>query len=325
VIDACFSGDYEISVKNGNIQLVNIVGFEDYLSCVTVSEMSAEAPKEYIKAQAIVARSWAACLLYDKHPDSDFDVCNDDDCQRYQGVTYSTSDSILACIECTGVYLLDANQNVVPGYYSKCCGGVSEQPEDCFGFSSMGLKSVVDGDLCLTPDNFERWMSLSEEESRQLNCGSNGINTNKYLGKVDETRDYFRWKHSESKSSLAQYLNDKADIENASLVNELVPLTRGRSGRIHQLKIIYSTKNGTTRNLVVQNQYEIRRLLHSSFLYSSAFSVEKIDDSFIFTGSGWGHGVGLCQIGACNLALQGKSAEDILKIYFPDATPEKCY
>ncbi len=324
-IDADFPGNFEISSKPDGIQIVNSLHFEEYLACVVVSEMSADAPKEFVKAQTIAARSWAVCFLHAKHPGREFELCNDDDCQRYHGLTYAKPETIEYALASRGQYLFDSTDHVMPGYYSKCCGGVSERAEDSFGMPINDLVSVIDGQTAASPTDITQWLSLAPLESQRFNCGVNQSNLGTFLGGVDDPGEYFRWEHRETKADLAHYLNTKSDIKEAKKVTSVVPLQRGVSGRLHQVCIHYLTQDNDTKTHICQNQYQIRNLLHSSFLYSSAVSIHDQGSSILFKGAGWGHGVGLCQMGACNLAMQGKKNEQILKHYFPKASLKQCY
>jgi len=287
-IKADYTGEFMVSAKSQGIQIVNTLPFEDYLACVVASEMSADAPAEFIKAQTTVARSWAVCFLYGKHPGCDYELCK-----------------------------------VIPGYYSKSCGGITETASECFGLDIEELVSVNDGEHTFSPDNMHQWVSTNS--SLKINCAGKHIDSEALLGTVDEPEAYFRWEHIEKKTDLAIYLNQRTSIKHASLVIGFIPRRAGASGRIHELSIVYLDKDGKEQSYLCQSQYEIRSLLHASFLYSSAFIAIDEGDSFLFKGAGWGHGVGLCQIGACDLALQGLSYTDILRIYFPKADVLECY
>jgi len=322
-IKADYTGEFMVSAKSQGIQIVNTLPFEDYLACVVASEMSADAPAEFIKAQTTVARSWAVCFLYGKHPGCDYELCNDDDCQRYQGVTYTSPASLQAATETAGDFLVNTANQVIPGYYSKSCGGITETASECFGLDIEELVSVNDGEHTFSPDNMHQWVSTNS--SLKINCAGKHIDSEALLGTVDEPEAYFRWEHIEKKTDLAIYLNQRTSIKHASLVIGFIPRRAGASGRIHELSIVYLDKDGKEQSYLCQSQYEIRSLLHASFLYSSAFIAIDEGDSFLFKGAGWGHGVGLCQIGACDLALQGLSYTDILRIYFPKADVLECY
>ena len=324
-ITAKFPGDFVFTAKPNGLQVINTVKFEEYLACVVVSEMSSEAPEAFVKAQIVAARSWASCFLHNKHPDMDYDLCNDDDCQRYQGVTYASAESLKIAQDTNGVFLLDRSGTVLPAYYSKSCGGMSESAQECFGLAIADLESVKDGQASVSPDDLEAWLKPKSEALSHLNCGAADEDMARYLGPVDEPQDYFRWEHRESKQQLAHYLNRKTDINDAMRVSRINIQSRGPSGRVHKLDIGYTTTSGDEKIFNCDSQYMIRHLLHASFLYSSAFLVEDQGDDLLFRGAGWGHGVGLCQIGACFQATQGVSFEKILALYFPSAEIKRCY
>lgn len=324
-IKADFPGNFEFSAREGFLQVVNILPFENYLACVVVSEMSSGAPVEFVKAQSITARSWALCFLNEKHPHEDFELCNDDDCQRYHGVTFADELSLKATLETAGEYLVTEAGLVLAAYYSKSCGGVSENPEDCFGFKVPGLRAVKDGESEFDPKDIDSWVALKEENAPALYCAGPKERLEELLGGVDDIGDYFRWIYKVTGLEIASFLRGKANIPNAQKVTELIPLKRGASGRIHELEILYETETGSFEKYLSKSQYEIRSLLHESFLFSSAFTISHSGDEFTLKGAGWGHGVGLCQIGGTFQALQGRAYRDILGLYFPDAKVKKCY
>jgi stage II sporulation protein D len=259
----------------------------------------------------------ATCFLKEKHPGESYELCNDDDCQRYHGLTFADTESLNTALETRGEYLIDSSDEVVPAYYSKCCGGISESAQDCFGFESPCLQSVTDGEQPTSALPLEKWVHPSQEQQNSLYCGGDRELLHKNLGGVDDAGEYFRWQHQEKKVDLAHYLNTKSEIQDAEEVLALTPTRRGSSGRIHELEIIYRTTNGERKAYRCTSQYEVRKLLHPSFLYSSAITLQEEGDSFIFHGAGWGHGVGLCQIGATFQAIKGRSYQEILKLYFP--------
>ncbi|MCI5064263.1 SpoIID/LytB domain-containing protein [bacterium] len=323
-ITATFPGAFEFSLRHNTIEVVNILPYEHYIACVVVSEMSAGTPIEFVKTQTIAARSWACCFLNEKHPDSPYELCNDDDCQRYHGVTFADPTSLQASLETAGEYLVDEKLHVVPAYYSKSCGGITENAEDTFGFSLHGISSVVDGvpgcTVTLPLTDINEWVRRDHGSEKELYCGGPKEKLEEILGGVDDAGEYFRWVHEESAASLATYLNEKTDHTEAEKVTALIPLRRGNSGRIHELEIHYQTTAGEQKQYQARSQYEIRSLLHPSFLYSTAIEIQQDGENFTFLGAGWGHGVGLCQIGATFRALAGQGYEEILRAYFPEAS-----
>ena len=324
-VSAHFPGKFELTVKDGVIQLVNELPFEDYLACVVVSEMSSGTPKEFVKAQTIAARSWAKCFLNEKHPGEVFELCNDDDCQRYHGVTFADELSLASSKETAGEYLIDSEGRVVAAYYSKSCGGMTDSPLETFGFEVPGVGPVLDGESSVTPDDLEAWLSLTEETATGLYCAGPKEEIERILGGVDDAGEYFRWTHRETKEDLAKYLDEKSSVNDATKVIAFFPGRRGPSGRLHELTFVYETSEGEKKEYVSKTQYEIRSLLHPSFLYSSAIMISEESDAFVFKGAGWGHGVGLCQIGGTFQAIKGRSYQEILKLYFPETSLEKCY
>lgn len=303
-------GALEAHAINGKLVLVNTTTFEDYISCVISSEMSAACPGEFIKAQAVAARTWATVFLGDKHIGQPFTICNDDDCQRYQGTTHLTQEAIDAVRACRGEFLLDQGGYCVPAYYSKCCGGVSESSQAAFGFPHSNLQSVR--------DKFCDSAVVSKEDYK------------KYLGSVDTIQDYFRWEYTLTHDTLLANIQQKLDIKDAARVTSIIPGTKGASGRYLSCIIEYIDTSNSPQRINLPNQYAIRDIFHESFLFSSAFEykVHATDDAITniaLLGRGWGHGVGLCQIGALGMALKGKKHKEIGEHFFTGSTIKKCY
>jgi SpoIID/LytB domain protein len=324
-IEADFPGAFELTAVEGNVEIVNVLPFEQYLACVVVSEMSSGTPIEFVKAQTIAARSWAKCFINEKHPGATYQLCNDDDCQRYHGVTFASEESLRASLDTAGQYLVSRQGSIIPAYYSKCCGGITEELEDCLGFAAHGIASVTDGVTVTHIGAIEDWISRDFKGEHELFCGGSADVLLANLGGVDDVGEYFRWTHEESKTSIASYLNERTTVTDALAVIALIPLRRGKSGRIHEMEFTYETTSGDVRTYVSPTQYEIRSLLHASFLYSSAISIQEKSDSFVFQGAGWGHGVGLCQIGGMFQAIAGRTYQDILTLYFPESTLKTLY
>ncbi|NND65902.1 MAG: SpoIID/LytB domain-containing protein [Gammaproteobacteria bacterium] len=326
-ITAIYPGAMEFSVVDNSLVCVNSLSFEDYVVCVAVAEMSPTAPVEFIKAQTIVARSWSRCFLGDKHSNENFDLCNDDECQRYQGVTFASESAISAADETCGEYLI-FDHEIVAAYYSKCCGGISADPKGTFGFSVLGVKSVLDGTPAIDAGDIETWVSIKESDAKQIHCSGLQLadaTVTGLIGEVDKQGDYFRWLCEVPKNTVANNLKIKSGISDVAKVISIRPGYRGPSGRLHEVEVIYLSKNNKEKSHHVKNQYDIRSLLHENFLYSSAITIEDKDDYFEFHGAGWGHGVGLCQLGAVFQALKGVSYQKILECYFPDARLVKAY
>lgn len=345
-----FQGDILLAAnKNFTFTLINIVRLEDYLASVISSEMSAEASVEFLKAQAITARSWLMAMLEKKkaakHPrktkneneiitwqdvndHEGFDVCADDHCQRYQGITKIISDNVKTAIEETrGVFIVSADRICDARYY-KCCGGQTEIFSTAWEDISLPyLQSVTCNNMPRKPIN-------SEQEAREWLTAKppSFCNTRdeKLLKKIlpsfdQQTSDFFRWQVIYKHTELEEIIKNKSGIDFGRLRN-IEPLARGPSGRIYKLKI-----EGSKKVIIVGKELEIRRWLSPTHLLSSAFVVSINKDSggaiseIILDGGGWGHGVGLCQIGAAVMAEKGLNAAEILSRYFPGANIQKLY
>ncbi len=331
-----FPGDFEISASAEGLQVVNQVDFEDYCTCVITSEMSPGCPASFAFAQATAARSWSYVFLRNKHPNSGFDVCNDDDCQRYQGTTFLSAASVDAVRLSRGMYLRNPEGNACAAYYSKSCGGYVEEPLSAFGFSVPGLTTQADREEPIEVDltnetAAQKWILTP---ARHCCCSPDSISEKilpRYLGAVDKPDAYFRWTYQIARDQLSALVRERLELPELSQVLRLKHGKRGRSGRLMSIAVDYLTSAGDQRSVEIQGQYSIRRALHSSFLYSSAFIHEWItsttgaQDQLKLTGAGWGHGVGLCQIGALALALKGMSGEAILKHYFPSCEVVRAY
>jgi SpoIID/LytB domain protein len=350
-----FEGDIRIrSNADGTLLVINTIDIELYLKSVISSEMSAEAPVELLKAHAIISRSWLGTMLkrrekfknirihdqhsfetsdeiirwYDREDHAFFDVCADDHCQRYQGITKIIANSVQEAIEATrGIFLVAGNE-VCDARYSKACGGRTELFENCWEAMPIPyLQSVSDSSVNFPPilseADAERWISSSPD----VYCNSTDA---KMLQQVlpsfdQETSDFFRWKVEYTREQLEEILHTKSEIDFGTLM-DIIPLKRGPSGRIVTLKIV-----GSKRTMTVGKELEIRRWLSKSYLYSSAFIVNIERDAiglpknFTFLGAGWGHGVGFCQIGAAVMASKGFTAEEIVNHYFKGAELKKLY
>jgi len=350
-----FEGNLKIQLNaDGTLSVINKINIELYLKSVISSEMSAEAPIELLKAHAITSRSWLAAMLerqqkfrivgvhvqqsletvdeiirwYDREDHVFFDVCADDHCQRYQGITKIISDSVKEAIEATRGIFLVADNEVCDARFSKVCGGRTELFENCWEETPTPyLQSVPDSSIdyptILNEPEAERWLTSSPD----VYCNTtDGRMLQHVLPLFDrETTDFFRWKVEYLREQLEEILHAKSEID-FGMVMDIVPMKRGPSGRIVKLKII-----GSKRTVIVGKELEIRRWLSKSHLYSSAFIVKIERDGkgvpvkFVFHGAGWGHGVGLCQIGAAVMASKGFTAGEIVKHYFIGAELKKIY
>ena len=332
-IDVKVAGSLYIKNSNGNIFVINKIMLEQYLASVATSEMGSACPPALLEAQTIVARSWIIAASEQKHSKLGIDACNDDCCQRYQGVTNITTKSKQASKKTFGHFLIFDNQ-ICDTRYSKSCGGISENNENVWDESPKPyLRSVFDAPSEVIPDlsnnqELETWIT----DPPDCYCGKKYINEEelkKYIGKVDKKGTYFRWKIHYTQKELTRIVNQKCNTS-FDLIRSLKPLKRGTSGRITNL-VISGVENKKCQSLQLGSEYKIRDALHPEFLYSSAFIIIlDLDDSQIIKsitlkGAGWGHGVGLCQIGALGMALEHKTSSEILTHYFPSTKIKKMY
>lgn len=283
-----FAGRLSFIVEGDKIRAVNRIGVEDYLLSVISSEMRSDAPLEFMKAHAIIARSW---LLNNLRSHDGFDVCADDHCQRYQGLDGAQTASVRDAVDQTWGQVLSFDGEICDTRYYKCCGGRTELFSTCWdGPDKPYLKSVED--------------PFCAKAKPALLA--------KVLNDYDlSTEDYFSWEVRYSRSELSELVARKTGKDFGS-ITALEAVEKGPSGRIKYLRI-----TGTKHSEVVGKELEIRRVLSESHLKSSAFTVEWKGDECIIHGRGWGHGVGLCQIGAAEMAQEGKSCSEILLHYYP--------
>ena len=349
-----FSGALKLIVETGKITAVNILPVEDYLCSVISSEMSATASLELLKAHAVISRSWLLAQIdcsmrravtagemsesddeivrwYDRDDHQNFDVCADDHCQRYQGITRATTVRVTDAVEATRGEVLTDGEQLCDARFSKCCGGVFEQFENCWQPTNHSyLTARADcGDADRFPDltdegNAQRWIysrpkSYCEDVSADVMC--------QVLNSYDrETPDFYRWTVEYTQSELAEIIKTRSGIDFGEIV-DLQPLARGTSGRIFRLRIV-----GARRTMIVGKELEIRRWLSRSHLCSSAFVAEMCDKDaagipqrIVIKGAGWGHGVGLCQIGAAVMGERGYDYKEILMHYFKGAQLKRLY
>ena len=353
-----FKGALKLIVENGKITPVNILGVEDYLLSVISSEMSATASLELLKAHAVISRSWLLAQIdknkrivdageqysavektsddemikwYDREDHINFDVCADDHCQRYQGITRASTPQVAKAIEATRGQVLMDGENLCDARFSKCCGGVYEEFENCWEPKHYDyLVARLDGaDEMNFPD------LTVEENAREwiLNAPEAYCNTNdkqilsQVLNNYDqETTDFYRWKVEYTQEEISKLIKERSGVDYGTIL-DLEPVSRGTSGRLYRMKIV-----GDKKTQIIGKELEIRRTLSPSHLYSSAFVVEKQDidangvpQKFVLHGAGWGHGVGLCQIGAAVMGEKGFSYKEILLHYFINASIDKLY
>ena len=337
-----FRGTLKLLANNGKIWAINELPVEDYLESVISSEMSATSSLPLLMAHAVISRSWLMSQLenkakpntqerhgnafirwYDHTDHTLFNVCADDHCQRYQGITMETSPNVAEAIRRTRGEILTYGSEICDARFSKCCGGAMEEFQYCWADTPKPyLKAIGDTESGQIPDltieeNARQWI-LSEPESF-CNTKDKRILSQVLNDYDQETTDFYRWHVSYQQAQLSELVNRKLGVD-LGTITDLVPLKRGESGRIYELKIV-----GSKQTIVVGKELEIRRALSESHLYSSAFVVDKHDGVFDIQGAGWGHGVGLCQIGAAVMGDQGYSYDTILKHYYPGAQIEKAW
>jgi len=269
---------------------------------------------------------------YERDSHTHFDVCADDHCQRYQGVTRTSTAAVEKAIEATRGEVLMYDGQICDARFSKSCGGASETFENCWAPEHHPyLSKVIDNptapegfELDLTVEaNAEKWIRQSPEAF--CNTSDKEILSQVLNNYDQETTDFYRWKVEYTQTELAEIINRRSGIDFGEIV-DLIPVKRGESGRIIELKIV-----GTKQTVVVGKELEIRKWLSNSHLYSSAFVVDKsgiingIAQHFILTGAGWGHGVGLCQIGAAVMGEKGYKYDEILLHYFRGAELKRIY
>jgi SpoIID/LytB domain protein len=347
--DQTFEGDLILELrKDGTIAVINQIPLEGYLKSVISSEMSSHAPTEFLKTHAILSRSWLLAALdrrekknekatsanktdekhgevirwYDREDHDLFDVCADDHCQRYQGTTKIISKQAEEAVQETRGMVITYQDKICDARYSKACGGITEDFDTAWGNKRVPyLRGIPDAAVFHRPITTEEEASawiLSNPEA--YCCTKDERLLEKILPDFDrETKGFFRWVVEYSRTEFEEILREKSGFDFGTL-QEIVPLHRGPSGRISRLRIV-----GSKRSVVVGKELEIRRWLSRSHLYSSAFIVKRQADRFVFHGAGWGHGVGLCQIGAAVMATKGFSAEETLKHYFTGVELKKIY
>ena len=336
--DLVFAGTLKFIVENGKVRAINVIGVEDYLLSVISSEMKSTSDLEFLKAHAVISRSWVMAQIESRKagrcapagpsfnnvpelvtyldsssgpkekPDGQvreyvrwfdhddhklFDVCADDHCQRYQGLTMAVGENVRKAVDLTWGEVLTYGGKICDARFSKCCGGKTELFSTCWEDIDYPYLAEVDDPWCNTSDNSVLSKVLNDYDL--------------------ETRDFYRWTVEYGVDELSGILRERSGMDFGTIL-DLVPLERGVSGRIKKLRIV-----GTKLTMDIGKELIIRRFLSRSHLKSSAFDIEFKDHRVIFRGSGWGHGVGLCQIGAANMAAHGASYREILGHYYPGA------
>lgn len=355
--DQQFAGSLRLINEHGKVTAVNIIGVEDYLLSVISSEMSATASLELLKAHAVISRSWllaqieknknivdsgekyCACTetegelvrWFDREDHVNFDVCADDHCQRYQGITRQTTERVAEAIKATWGEVLYSDGKLCDARFSKSCGGVYEEFENCWEpvhHSYLAARRDSENEMDFpdlrVEENAREWI-LSRPDAF---CGTTDKDIlSQVLNNYDqETTDFYRWKVEYTQDEISELVHRRSGTDYGKII-DLIPVERGTSGRLFRLKIV-----GTKLTKIIGKELEIRRTLSPSHLYSSAFIVEqgKVDEkglpeTFTLYGAGWGHGVGLCQIGAAVMGSRGYNYRQILLHYFIGAEIRPLY
>ncbi|MDD5963263.1 MAG: SpoIID/LytB domain-containing protein [bacterium] len=348
--DQRFGNNLKFIVEGDRITAINLIGVEDYLTSVISSEMSATASEELLKAHAVISRSWLLAQMaknkeittskstysafteneqerikwYDREDHINFDVCADDHCQRYQGMTRQSTTKVREAIEATWGELLKYDGKICDARFSKSCGGAFEEFQNCWEnvrypylAKQRDSKRITElPDLTQEEEAF-KWITGSPEAF--CNTTDKEILSQVLNNYDQETTDFYRWRVEYTPEELSALILKRIGID-FGLVTDLIPVERGTSGRLIKLKIV-----GSKRTLTIGKELEIRKALSPSHLYSSAFVVLKENGKFVLVGAGWGHGVGLCQIGAAVMGAQGYKYKDILLHYYIGASIEKEY
>jgi len=339
-----------ISLPQG-ITAINIIPVEQYLISVISSEMKATSSLEMLKAHAVISRSWLLAQIekssdlhrkkgtqassvinedeiirwYDREDHEHFDVCADDHCQRYQGITRISTEVAVKAVQQTAGEVLMFDHKLCDTRFSKCCGGVTELFENAWEpVHHPYLQGLYDAETTaqsikdLTREENAREWILSDPPAF---CNtSDELALSQVLNDYDRnTPDFYRWQVTYREDELSELIKSRTGIDFGTII-DLVPLQRGVSGRIIRLKII-----GSKKTMILGKELEIRKALSKTHLYSSAFVVDKTGGKFVLHGAGWGHGVGLCQIGAAVMGSKGYSYRQILAHYFRGAELVKKY
>ena len=354
-----FLGTLRFVVESDKIVAINELPVEKYLESVISSEMSATSSLELLKAHAVISRSWLLAQMkkrrevaesgnnffsftkkedtlirwYDREDHTLFDVCADDHCQRYQGITKETSPHVAEAIRQTNGQILMDGEEICDARFSKCCGGITEEFQYCWEDTPKTYLTAV-RDIALGVEHTLPNLTNEEEAEKWIRFNPPAFcNTQdkKILSEVlndydQETVNFYRWKETLSQEKLQQLIADKLKMDLGAIL-DMKAVERGKSGRISKLQII-----GTEKTFTIGKELEIRRTLSDSHLLSSAFVVDKYDmdeqgvpQRFELIGAGWGHGVGLCQIGAAVMGEQGYHYDAILLHYYQGAEIKKLY
>ena len=328
--DQVFNGKLQVIAKEGKLHAINIIPVEEYLKSVISSEMSAMNNLELLKAHTIISRSWVLrqvinstkkmsseqtltdynikntdsvmriIKFWDQEDHKYYDVCADDHCQRYQGITRQVSPLVEQAVnETRGEVLKDKDGNVCDARFSKCCGGKSELFSTCWQDTDYDYLQSVDDEFCNTSDSAVLKLVLNDYDQKTI--------------------DFHDWIVAYSQSEVSSLFEKKTQL-GVGIIQDILPLKRGASGRISLLRVV-----GSLKTVEIGKELMIRKAFSESHLYSSAFEVMKEGDSFTLKGCGWGHGVGLCQIGAACMSVKGYDYKQILSHYYLNSKIEPIY
>ncbi|HZO80548.1 MAG TPA: SpoIID/LytB domain-containing protein [Candidatus Binataceae bacterium] len=330
-----FRGALRLVKREGGLTVINDVDLEEYVTSVISSEMSASCPLELLKAHAVISRSWlwfpksSPQRVHEPHTSSsdsheivrwsgreahaDFDVCADDHCQRYQGITKAFSAAAADAARATARQFLRYDGAICDARFSKCCGGITERYATAWEEKDIPyLESVRDGPAPPYDCDPQKWIRSSPPA--YCNTSDSELLARVLPGFDQETRDFYRWHVTYTPEQLGDLVAAKLGV-NLGPIRDIEALARGPSGRIYRLKLV-----GERDYVIIGKELEIRRALSRTHLYSSAFVVDKQAGGFLLSGAGWGHGVGLCQLGAAVMANQGRSYTEILRHYYRGTT-----
>lgn len=330
-----FRGALRIVKREAGLTVINDLSLEEYVTSVISSEMSASCPLELLKAHAVISRSWLwfpkahpsrapiapgegldareIRRWYGREAHRDFDVCADDHCQRYQGITRAFSPAAAEAVRLTAGEFLRYAGAICDARFSKSCGGITERYATAWEDRDVPyLESVYDGRAPAGSCDPQTW--IRSHPPAYCNTNDSGLLARILPGFDQETRDFYRWQVAYTAEELADLIRSRLGV-NLGPISELQPLARGPSGRIYRLRVA-----GERDYIIIGKELEIRRALSPTHLYSSAFVVDKDSGRFVLRGAGWGHGVGLCQIGAAVMASEGRSYTEILQHYYRGTT-----
>jgi stage II sporulation protein D len=330
-----FRGAFRLIKREAGLTVINDVSLEEYVTSVISSEMSASCPLEMLKAHAVISRSWLwfpkanpsrpgigqsrigdsreILRWYGREAHADFDVCADDHCQRYQGITKAFAPAAAEAVRATAGEFLRYNGAICDARFSKSCGGITERYASAWEDEDVPyLESIYDGVAQPLFKNSETWIRSSPPA--YCNTDDSDLLSRVLPGFDQETRDFYRWQVAYTSQELADLIKSRTAVE-LGPIRDMQALTRGPSGRIYRLKI-----TGERDYIIIGKELEIRRALSPTHLYSSAFVVDQESGRFVLRGAGWGHGVGLCQIGAAVMANEGRNYSEILRHYYRGTT-----